>query len=52
MEHKETLKALRTNVDVLSPVCHAYPAHVGNGRDRHSRDVHARPPRPKTGCRC
>ncbi len=26
------------------PVCHAYPAHAGNGRDRHSRDVHARHP--------
>ena len=51
VEHKETLKALRTNVDVLSPVCHAYPAHAGNGRDRHSRDVHARHParRPVAG---
>ena len=51
VEHKETLKALRTNVDVLSlsatlsrarwKCCHRYP-----------RNVHAWPRRRRIACRC
>ena len=41
VEHKETLKALRTNVDVLCDERDAHPAHARDGGDRHPRDVDA-----------
>ena len=39
VEHKEYLKRLRTEVDVLTHVGHADPAHPGDGGGGHPADV-------------
>jgi hypothetical protein len=52
VEHKEHIKALRTNVDVLSDVGDADPAHAGDGRHGDPGDVGRSRRRRRSGTRC